>query len=370
VLFRNPQLVDGVSDGARTHGHWSHRPAVVDRKQHIVSSSAYRTTAKAQTLCSSACMASNFNHCKGVLNDMRLPLIFFLLSCLGSFGEAAQLSMSVDSCKGLKLPVGAECGNFVVPENPQNPAGRMISIFVIRLPSLKKSAPSTDAAFVLSGGPGQGAASGVIGSDGKEYEDLRQNRDVVFVDQRGTGKSHPLNCDLRGDSLEAYFEELFPADKLLACRRQFEKDSDLTMYTSSIAADDLESVRSALNYRSIDLIGASYGAKAAFVFLRRHPNSVRAMALQSVSTVEFRLPLPFARAGQDALDHIFKECALQEKCRQAFPELRHEFVRVVDSIRKAGVDFEMKNPATNQTEKIHMTYPVFVERLRDRKSVV
>src|SRR5262249_15875057 len=150
------------------------------------------------------------------------------------------------NCKGLKLPAGAQCGNLQLAENPQNPAGRTISIFVVRLPSLKKPAPSPDAAFVLSGGPGQGAASGMIGLDGKEYEDLRQERDVARVDQRGTGRSHPLNCDLRRDSLAAYFDELFPVDKLVACRRQFEKDSDLRMYTSSIAADDLESVRTAL----------------------------------------------------------------------------------------------------------------------------
>ena len=100
---------------------------------------------------------------------------------------------------------------------------------------------------------------------------LRRERDVVLVDQRGTGGSNPLACSLFGDQpdMRAWFAE-YPFEKLRACREQLEKVANLKLYTTSIAMDDLDEVRAAFGYDKINLYGGSYGSTAALVYLRQH----------------------------------------------------------------------------------------------------
>ena len=186
--------------------------------------------------------------------------------------------------------------------------------------------------FWLEGGPGA-AATQAIGPVSQRYlQGLRADHDLVFVDQRGTGKSNPLKCDDIGETpanLDTYFGKLFPIDSIRACREKLEKVADLTRYSTSIAMDDLDEVRQALGYEKIHLAGASYGTLAAQVYMRQHPDRVRSAFLIGIATPGFRLPLPFARAAQNALEHLFVDCAADPACRTAFPNLRDEFAAVL-----------------------------------------
>jgi len=94
---------------------------------------------------------------------------------------------------------------------------------------------------------------------------VRAHRDIVLVDQRGTGKSHRLDCKVPQDPAEvqAYFEPSLPPADVRRCRGELEASSDLTQYTTSIAADDLDEVRAWLGYDKINLTGGSYGTRAA-----------------------------------------------------------------------------------------------------------
>jgi len=111
------------------------------------------------------------------------------------------------------------------------------------------------------------------------YAKIREHRDLVFVDQRGTGGSNPLNCDFFNPSeLRSYLGEYFPLAEVRRCRQQLEPKANLELYTTPIAMDDLDDVRAALGYKQINIIGASYGTRAAQVYLKRHESRVRAVS--------------------------------------------------------------------------------------------
>jgi pimeloyl-ACP methyl ester carboxylesterase len=217
----------------------------------------------------------------------------------------------------------ARCGWYSVYENRATHQGRRLALKVVVLSARRAASHRPDPIFLLTGGPGIGVATepwtaNVLGS-------ARDDRDVVLVDQRGTGASAPLECDLYGTGLTPYLESRFPVAAVRRCRESLAQKADLTQYTSSIAADDLDEVRAALGHDKIDLAGFSYGSKLAFVYLRQHPATVRRVVLEGVVPTAFRAPLPGAAAGDRALRGVFHDCAVQPSCARAYPQLETDF---------------------------------------------
>ena len=201
----------------------------------------------------------------------------------------------------------------------------------------------------------------------KYLQGLRSDRDLVFVDQRGTGKSNPLKCEDIGEApanLDHYFGKLFPASLIRACREELEKVADLTLYTTSIAMDDLDDVRKALHYERVNLAGTSYGTLAAQVYMRQHPERVRSAFLIGVVTPDFRLPLPFARAAQNALNRLFSDCAADRACRGEFADVEKEFLAVLARFDHGPLEVKMVDPVTQQPRIVTVERENYVERLR------
>src|SRR5262249_3369446 len=186
------------------------------------------------------------------------------------------------------------------------------------------------------------------------------------VEQRGTGGSNPLACDLGHDPLDlaAYFGELFPLAKVRACRDKLAAIADPRLYTTPIAVDDFDDVRAALGYDKIDLVAASYGTIAALVYLRQHADHVRSAFLLGVANTNVRQPLLFARAAQHAMDLLLEDCAADPACHQAFPDLAHELAEVLARFDRGAVTASLVNPATHQIESVPITRASFVERIR------
>src|SRR5262249_41888855 len=198
----------------------------------------------------------------------------------------------------------------------------------------EKAAP--DPVFYLAGGPG-GSAVDIITRSGRTYlAELRRERDLVFVDQRGTGGSNPLVCQAQGDKndMAAFFGGSFPIERVRACRTELEKIADLKLYSTPIAMEDLDEVRAALGYDKVNLYGGSYGSTAALAYLRQYPGRVRTATLLGVAPPNLKLPLPFAKGVQNALEHLFADCAAVEKCRMGFPQLNEEFDAAVKRLEK------------------------------------
>jgi pimeloyl-ACP methyl ester carboxylesterase len=226
------------------------------------------------------------------------------------------------------LAQAARCGVLDVPENPDLPEGRRLSIGVAVVPA-SGSPVLPDPIVPLQGGPGEDAISAAaLFAD--QFASLRRDRDLLLLDQRGTGRSAPLRCDLHSpEEPAASLRDFFPPDAVKRCERLLRTRADLTQYTYAHFARDLESVRKALGYGPLNLFAGSYGTRAAQVYLRAYPNSVRTAYLGSVVPIDVVTPLTMAKTAQETLETTFNACASDSTCGATFPNLRDEFTRIL-----------------------------------------
>jgi pimeloyl-ACP methyl ester carboxylesterase len=279
--------------------------------------------------------------------------------------NAPRQKLALEPCRLPGWNEDLSCGRYEVYENREAKTGRKISLRVVVAPALsEKAAP--DPIFYFAGGPGAGAIDN-FSRAGKGYlAGLRRERDLVFVDQRGTGGSNQLACNLYGDKndMAAFFGELFAPERLRACRAELEKVADLKLYSTPIAMADLDEVRAALGYDKINLYGGSYGSTAALAYLRQYPQQVRTATVVGVAPPDMKLPLPFGKGVQNALEHVFADCAADEKCRAAFPTSMADLETAGKRLEKAPASLETVNPFTRQPQKITLTREAFGEAVR------
>jgi pimeloyl-ACP methyl ester carboxylesterase len=252
-------------------------------------------------------------------------------------------------CTTTDGPVDAYCGTLAVHENRETRQGRMIDLKIILLPALGNQ-PEPDPLFFLAGGPGQGAAE--MARPLRElFRRVQADRDIVLVDQRGTGKSNPLDCRSDEDSLAALNE---PVEAAMARLRKCAEglDADLRLYTTPIAMDDLNDVREYLGYDRINIYGGSYGTRAALVYLRRHEPTVRTVILDGVAPPDMRLPLFMARDGQRALDRLLADCEADDACRTKYPALATRLRALVTALDEAPVNVRLTHPRTGVAEDV------------------
>jgi len=293
-----------------------------------------------------------------------LPLVFRRPGAAPQFTLKAVTRgrVALEPCRTPDANTEGLCGKYEVWENRTTRQGRKIALNLMVLPALAEK-PAPDPVFALAGGPGEAAvttypSAGYIGK-------LRRERDVVLVDQRGTGQSNPLPCDV-GDTNDpqVLVAGLFAFDYVAACRAQLEKRADLTQYTTSIFADDLDEVRAALGYGKIDLLGGSYGTKAALVYLRLHGDQVRSVVLKGVAPPQYKVPLPFAKTIQAAVDRLIDDCAADAVCGKSYPNLKAEFAAVLDRLAKTPAQFTLPHASTGKPQTVTMPRSAFVANLR------
>ena len=206
--------------------------------------------------------------------------------------------------------------------------------------------------FFLAGGPGQGAAK-LARMVREMFRRVQTDRDIVLVDQRGTGKSNPLNCESDDDSLKTFNEpEAAGLDRLKKCMSGY--DADLTLYTTTIAMDDLDDVRAHLGYDRINIYGGSYGTRAGLVYMRQHGDRVRAAVLDGVAPTNMRLPLYFPRDVQRALDLLVKDCENDEPCRTTYPNLGQRIRDLMERLRRDPPLVKVTHPRTGETGEVRL----------------
>jgi pimeloyl-ACP methyl ester carboxylesterase len=290
------------------------------------------------------------------------PLIFRKQGVALPAAPVKRGNVQLKPCNNPSLTSDALCVKYEVFENRATRTGRRIPLNIILLPA-KSSKPAPDPLFYLAGGPGA-AATGY--ADAAFMEGLRRNRDVVLVDQRGTGESNPLNCAPFGsrEDMRGYFGEQFPVEKIRACRTELEKVADLKLYTTSIAMDDLDEVRAALGYDRINVYGGSYGSTTSLVYLRQHGDHVRAVAIFGVAPPAAKIPLSFSRGVQDAVNRMFADCAADQACKTAYPELEADFKKVLARFDNGPVEVDVPNVFTRSTQKVTVTRDAFVDGIR------
>ena len=251
--------------------------------------------------------------------------ILLLAACIGCARRPSTSGAEVKphACSLDGIPAEVLCATYPVWENRDRQAGRRIPLNIVILPPLSTPAEA-DPLVVLAGGPGQ-AATDLIQVFFRN-RDLRAHRQVVFIDQRGSGGSNPLNCDLYGSPPDPkrILAGPFPVDAVRACRQRLQAIADLGQYTTSASMDDVDDVRRWLGFDMINLWGGSYGTRAAQVYLRRHGVQVRAIVLDGVLPVDELVPLHQPATAQRAMDLFLA------RNRVAFPDLERRFHSLFD----------------------------------------
>ncbi|WP_218079436.1 alpha/beta fold hydrolase [Anthocerotibacter panamensis] len=274
-----------------------------------------------------------------------LATVFALTACTTNTTTARQ-SPELKDCSlaapGSPQRITARCGTLTVFENREAKSGRTIALHFAVLPAISRN-PKPDALVFLPGGPGQ-TATEAFPALAPVFERINQDRDIVLVDQRGTGQSNPLRCpevEEKGQAVAALVERCVRALK-----------ADLTRYTTSIAMADLDEVRQALGYPILNLYGGSYGTRSALVYLHQYPNRVRAVILDGVAPPNWSLGESVAQDAQRALDLIFERCEHDTACRKAFPQLRREFEQLLVRLDQKPTRVTIAEPTTGSPTPI------------------
>jgi pimeloyl-ACP methyl ester carboxylesterase len=256
-----------------------------------------------------------------------------------------------------------QCGTLTVFEDRLAQRGPKIRLNVAVVPALTAS-PEVDPLFILAGGPGQ-AATEHVRDLLPVFERLHRSREIVFVDQRGTGKSGPLECEEAEDAgiSEQFNEDADTASFAHCLARLTDGGARPPLYTTPLAMDDLDDVRAALGYERINLWGASYGTRAALVYLRQHPERVRSAVLDGVFPTTMSLPGSAAEDGQRAFDLIFQSCAGDPACNRAFPHLEARFQQLLTRLDQGPVRAHVTHPLTGRPVELALTRRGFLMNL-------
>ncbi len=259
------------------------------------------------------------------------PVLVAVLAGFVAWGAATPVSAvtpAVAYCRLPDLDQPARCGELLVPEDPGRPDGRQITIAFAVIPATHGPA-LPDPILPLYGGPGENVISDA-GPLAERFAALRERRDLLLVDQRGTGRSSALNCRLF-DPVDPVpnLRHFLPPKAVDACARELGARADLAQYTFLHFAHDLERLRKALGYSQFNLYAGSYGTRAAQVFMRAYPQSVRTALLNGGVPMDFITPLTMARSSQEAFDATFDACRDDPACSAAYPQLRREFDEVL-----------------------------------------
>ena len=275
-----------------------------------------------------------------------------------------QSTVALSSCNLPKHKEAALCGKHQVYENRAAKSGRVIALNIVVLPA-RSTESKAEPVFYLAGGPGQGAARIAGAGEDAIMRELRRERDLVFVDMRGTGDSNGLQCDFPIDrsNAQSLFGELFDPAVIQLCREKLEPIADLRFYNSPLAVDDLDEIRLTLGYDKIKLYGTSYGSQAALEYLRRYPDHVRSAVLNGVDTPAAKIPLQFARGAEQAMARLFHDCAADQACNTAFPDLQAKFSQLLGSFKNGEVNFQVLHPTSRVMQSVTLSRGVFAVRL-------
>jgi len=292
---------------------------------------------------------------------------FWVLFLLPAFPYMAVTvgNMELERCHIPNYAQEVLCGTHRVFENRRTQSGREIDIKFAVIPSITE-AKEPDPLVMLAGGPGQGAMSMGGPFTRVAFSEIRETRDIILIDQRGMGKSHPLRCELPEQDLLTLSEEeqtLLSERLLRECLAGLE--ADVTQYTQDSANRDIHEILLALDYKKINLYGISWGTRSALLYSNQFPNQVRTVVMDGNVPVENKVSLYAAIDAEIALQTLFQDCINDAGCNEAFPELESDFNEVLESFGESGIKTTVKDANTGETKTIVLGRGVFVNAIRN-----
>ena len=282
-----------------------------------------------------------------------------LLALAAAPSPAAELS----PCRLRGVEHAALCGTLQRALDPASPQGPTIALHFALLPAQARH-KKPDPVFFIAGGPGQSAIA-LAGTASRLLARFGLRRDIVLVDQRGTGRSAPLSC---GDeaavlTLRDAADPARQVQRALDCLARLQElpHGDLRHYTTSIAAADLDAVRESLGAERINLGAVSYGTRVALEYLRVQPQRVRRMVLDGVAPADMMLPQASATDAQAAFDALLRACESDAACRSRHLGLGERWQALL-----AGLPRELRvvHPHTGRSEQLMLQRDMLVSMLR------
>ena len=281
---------------------------------------------------------------------MRQTVLVFLLFVLSFDGSAVELGPCDLEQHGTAY-YGGECAHVTVSSGLK-PEGRAASLNIMRVRA--RSTPLKDPLVIITGGPGTSAVS-----QAWQYlpffRSIQKERDILFVDQRGTGKSQPLYCEkshrLNSQHASSPITEQFKAE-LLKCLENYPFLSELS---TQQAARDLESVRQALNYEQLNLWGSSYGTRVALAYQQAFPMRARTVVLDGTAPAIMALPRNAEHDARLALQNLFDACLAQISCKSTFGDLKEKWAQLIVKLNNNPLSIELKHPRTGELETLEVT---------------
>lgn len=291
-------------------------------------------------------------------------LICSLLVTGGLMGHLPALAqpLTLKPCHLPGMRDAVQCGTLTRPLNPDDPQGKQIDVQFAVMPS-KAREKHPDPIFFLAGGPGQSAMEVIPAMQGA-LSRLNNRRDLVFVDQRGTGKTAPLQCEKETQlSLAKAMDPAQMPLRMAACRAALEKlpHGDLRFYSTTIAMGDLDAVRAALGPQQINLVGASYGSRTALEYLRLYPQRVRRMVVDGVAPAGMSLTQTMADDANAAMQSLLTDCAADADCAKRRPALGAQWDTLFKLLPQS---IAINHPLTGAPERVTLTGPMVASMVR------
>jgi pimeloyl-ACP methyl ester carboxylesterase len=232
-----------------------------------------------------------------------------------------------------------ECGMLTIPEDYANPEGPAIRTTVLIIHS-RNGNPAKEALLFTEGGPGFSSLDSVwwFASTG-----FAEGRDIVILEQRGNKYSDPrLDCDF-----SVWWDDVQGHTPCLDSLRQ--RGIALEHYTAASIAADIEALMQVLDYERWILYGTSYSTRPIQLVMAHDPQDVKGVILHSTTPItETRYQHDSEHAAR-VLQVMFDDCAADQTCAQAYPNLEMQFQELVQKLNAAPVDLEMIYPGTNET---------------------
>ena len=229
-------------------------------------------------------------------------------------------------------------------------SGRKLTINFLVLRAEGESQPAKEAVILFAGGPGQGSVD-MAGLANGPFRPIRKSRDVLMVDQRGTGRSNPLLCDEPVvQHPEVAFGHVFDPPVFRQCHADFQTRANLKLYTTEQAISDVDDVRASLGYERVLVYGVSYGTRIAQAYMRAYPDRVVAAVLDGVVPFDFRAPISYAKSAQQALDRVLADCHLAPACRNDNPDAGLQFAALLHRFDAGPVPVMVRGADSTETK--------------------
>jgi pimeloyl-ACP methyl ester carboxylesterase len=275
--------------------------------------------------------------------------------------DAVTPSLTLAGCFVEGVNNQLQCGKLSVPENWAQPTDINIDLNVIVVKAISNT-PKPDPLFLLMGGPGQ-AASELVSGLIKIFHDVHQDRDLVFVDQRGTGLSSPLLCDEEEGDIYKDVNSDFDVNDIKKCLADF--NVDLSQYNTNSAILDFDAVRVALGYDKINLYGISYGSRAAMVYMRDKPEALRSVILDGVVPPQVVVG-PMGIEAARAFDILIEQCKTHQDCQKQYPNLVSDYQNIRAQLEIAPIRTTIDHPVSDKKIALNIDSKKFINTLRNQ----